>query len=380
MQYDKAICRREFLRTSLVAGGFAAAGLARFGRLDCAAGTASPNAAGAPPNFTSQVSLTTGADRADLAFRALTPFKHQLAKAIGNKLVVLKPNNVHIDIPLCATHADTLEGVLEFLRSIGKRDVVIAESPAGGSALDGFANYGYTKFVKKYGVKLVDLDTTEFELMHCINQYELRPHPCRVSKLLLDPNNFVVSVAKFKTHMLVGVTLSLKNIVVGAAIKRDGRSDKPLTHGGSLETYHAINYNLFAMAARLHPQLAVIDGFEGMEGEGPAHGTPVEHKVCVASLDWLAADRVATELMGIDFDKIGYLNYCARIGKMGEAALNRIEIIGPPLQQHIKPYKLPKSWDKLIGWQQPLNLKPEPGQRSQSTEQTVAYGSDSGYC
>jgi uncharacterized protein (DUF362 family) len=42
------------------------------------------------------------------------------------------------------------------------------------------------------------------------------------------------------------------------------------------------------------------------------NGTPVDHRVCVASTDWLAADRVGIELMGIDFANVGYLNYCAQ--------------------------------------------------------------------
>ncbi len=91
-----------------------------------------------------------------------------------------------------------------------------------------------------------------------------------------------------------------------------------------------------------------------MEGQGPASGTAVDHKVCVASLDWLAADRVATELMGVDFSKIGYLNYCAQTGNMGQGSLDSIEILGPVLNEHIRKYQLPKEWDKLIAWQQPI--------------------------
>ena len=60
------------------------------------------------------------------------------------------------------------------------------------------------------------------------------------------------------------------------------------------------------MSRQLHPHLAVIDGFEGMEGNGPNDGTPVDHRVCIAGLDWLAADRVGIELMGIDFANVGY--------------------------------------------------------------------------
>lgn len=64
----------------------------------------------------------------------------------------------------------------------------------------------------------------------------------------------------------------------------------------------------------MHPDLSVIDGFEGMEHNGPVGGKPVDHKVAVVSTDWLAADRVATELMGFDFNKVGYLSFSAKAG------------------------------------------------------------------
>jgi uncharacterized protein (DUF362 family) len=360
MKTDCFTSRRNFLKTSLLGG---AAALAAWRLPSARAAEAAPAAApAATGKFTSRVALTSGGDRANLAFKALEPFKTEIAAAIGNKRVILKPNNVIINRPLCASHADNLEGILEFLKSIGKNNVVIAESPANGSALDGFANYGYNKFAAQYGVKLLNLDTEGFEVLQCIDEKDFRPHPCRVSKLMLDPDNFIISAAKLKTHDLVGITLSLKNIVVGAGIKDTGaglgrggagggRSDKSLMHGGGA---HGINYNLFALSPKLHPHLAVIDGYEGMEGTGPVNGTPVDHKVCLASLDWLAADRVAAELMGVDIGKIGYLTYCVQAGDRGQGDLSKIEILGPAIKDVAKTYKLPATWEQITSWQKAI--------------------------
>lgn len=312
-------------------------------------------------SFTSRVALTTGEDRANLAFSGLKQFDRQIAAAIGNKRVIIKPNNVSIDRQLAASHAQNLEGILEFLKSIGKTDVVIAESAAGGPTLDGFANFKYNAVAAKYGAKLMDLDQEGFELLYCFDETDFRPHACRMSKVLLDPNNFIISAAKFKTHDRVLATLSLKNIVVGAPIKDAGfawgpgarpgaKNDKPITHGSG---FRGINYNLFALAPRLHPHLSVIDGYEGMEGEGPVGGTPVQHRVCVVSPEWLAADRVAVELMGIDFKNVGYLNFCGQ-ARMGETDLEKIEVLGPALKDHIKTYKLAKNIDQQLVWKQPV--------------------------
>ena len=347
------ISRRNFLKTSII-GGVAVTCL---DPVRTFASYADQN------SLASQVGLTTGNNRADLAFRALQPFSKQIRKAIGEKLVVLKPNNVSIEIQLAATHADTLEGVLEFLKSINKlKNVVIAESAAAGPTFDGFSNFGYNRVAGKYKVKMVDLDQEKYDIIHVFDEKDFKPHAVRMSHMLLSPDSYVVSVARMKTHDRVLATLSLKNIVFGAPIKDIGfaygpkrkegtKIDKPIVHGSGIR---GINYNLFAMASLLHPDLAVIDGFEGMEGNGPNNGTPVDHRVCVASTDWLAADRVGIELMGIDFANVGYLNYCAQ-SNMGVADLGKIEVIGEPVDRHIKKYQLSRNLENQLLWMKPLS-------------------------
>jgi uncharacterized protein (DUF362 family) len=91
-----------------------------------------------------------------------------------------------------------------------------------------------------------------------------------------------------------------------------------------------------------------------MEGNGPNRGTPVDHRVCVASTDWFAADRVGIELMGIDFAKVGYLNYCAQAGP-GTADIAKIKIIGEPLANHVKQYRLSDNIEKQLVWMNPVS-------------------------
>jgi uncharacterized protein (DUF362 family) len=358
MTSDCINTRRNFLKTSVL-GGAAVAATMRLPLANAATTTPAPTPTAAAKGIVpSRVSLVAGEDRANIAFKSLEPFKKEIAASIGTKRVVLKPNNVIVNVPLCASHADNLEGILEFLKSIGKTNVVIAESPANGSCMESFSNYGYNKFVDKYGVKLLSLDDDKFDIVYCVDEKDFQPKVCRMSKMMSGHDDFVISAAKLKTHDLVGITLSLKNVVVGAAIKdnngaRGSRNDKRLTHGGGS---HGINYNLFALSAKYHPDLAVLDGYEGMEGTGPVHGTPVDQKVCIASLDWLAADRVGAELMGVDFNKIGYLKYCADAGDRGQGDLSKIEIVGPPIKDHAKSYQLPRNWDQIQNWQKPTNI------------------------
>lgn len=357
--------RRQFIRSTAIA----AAGLNILNSATIF--SSSPVKAKPAPS----VSLVTGNDRADMAFRALRPYSKEISQAIGHRRVILKPNNVLIYVPLACTHVDTLEGILEFLKSIRKLDnVIIAESSASGSTLEGFDNYGYNRLISKYPVKLVDLDSEAFEILYVTDERDFRPHAIRVSSLILDHgSNYIVSVGRMKTHNSVGATLSLKNIVLGSPIKDHGFtlynedkrfstlatpskpgsvSYKRLLHGSG---FHAVNFNIAMLARQLFPDLAVIDGYEGMEGNGPTLGTPVDHRICFASQDWLAADRVGIELMGIDFARIGYLNFCSQMG-LGTADLQKINITGESIKDHIRTYRLPDNIERQGAWMEPLSV------------------------
>jgi|WetSurMetagenome_2_1015567.scaffolds.fasta_scaffold04560_4 uncharacterized protein (DUF362 family) len=352
--------RRNFLKTSVI-GGAGATLIIPFNKFGVLR---------AVENSGSQVSITTGDNRADMVFRALKPFSAEIAAAIGKRRVVLKPNIVNTNVQLACTHVETMEGVLEFLKSIGKTEnVIIAESAANAPTFDGYKNFGYFRLVDKYGVKLVDLDQDAVDIVQVFDEKDFRPHAVRVAHIMLDPDSFIVSVARMKTHDRVFATLSLKNIVVGAPIKENGftfgsnrkkgtTSDKPLLHGSG---FRGINYNLYAMSDKLHPHLAIIDGFDGMEGNGPNDGTPVDHRVCVAGLDWLAVDRVGIELMGIDYSNVGYLNYCGQTGR-GNSDLSKIAIIGESIVSHKRSYRLSDNFKDQLIWKNPVsqNLSDQP--------------------
>ncbi len=169
------INRRSFLKTSVM-GGVAATFISPLSSLSSFTEEV---------QLSSSVAITSGDNRADLAFRALEPYSKQIKQAIGNRRVVLKPNNVSTEIPLCATHVDTLEGILEFLKSIKKLDnVIIAESAANGPTFDGFSNYGYFTLANKYPVKFVDLDKEGHEVLYVFDEKDFRPHPVRFSSVI----------------------------------------------------------------------------------------------------------------------------------------------------------------------------------------------------
>ncbi len=307
--------RREFIKRSVLG----------------AAGTAVAWRIGSIPFTThahttvGRVALTWGNDRADNVFRALQVFKKQIATAIAGRRVVIKPNLVSITVGLACTHDEVLEGILEFLKSIGTTNVAIAESSATGGAMAGFDNMGYLKLANRYPVKFIDLNQESYAQVRVWSRAsDSTPNTTiRVSRLYLDPRNFIISATRFKTHNFAVATLSLKNIAMSAPVvdagklwNQPGAKDDKANGMHGADPWNAfvasqiIADNMYRLAKvyGIRPHLAVLDGSEGMQGNGPVGGyaaIPVL-KPAIVAFDWVAADRVAVKLMGGDS---WYANY-----------------------------------------------------------------------
>jgi uncharacterized protein (DUF362 family) len=284
---------------------------------------------------TGPVSLIKGDDRYTIVFKALKNIEDDVIKAISDKPIIIKPNLVVENRPACATDPQAMKAILDFLKPHFSKQITIAESTAAFknvTTLDLFRQYGYSFLENEYNIKFVDLNTSEFEYRPILGVNNT-PNFIRVTKPLLDPSNFIISAAKMKTHSQCIVTLSLKNVLMAAPIndykKNDWRfGDKFDMHVVPEGAVNApIFYNLFRMAHYVYPDLAVIDGFEGMEGNGPAGGTPIASRMAIASLDPLAADTIGATVMGFDPEIIPYLRYINQ-GGFGQGNANKITVIG----------------------------------------------------
>lgn len=280
-----------------------------------------------------RVALVKGNDRHDNVFQALKKIEDQIISAIGNKNILIKPNFVSTKNQLAATHVDSVRAILDFLKPHYKKEIIIGESPAFGSAFDGFQNYGYMALEKEYNVKLQDMNQQPWQYRYSISGEGNRPTPIRIISAFFDPNLYIISAAVMKTHDRVVTTLSLKNILLGAPVSDSTSRDKWLMHTGPGFTRDTVlHYNIFHLAQEIYPDLGVIDGFEGMEDDGPIRGTPVDSRIALASTDSLAMDMLATKLMGFDPTRIMYLTCMAQAG-MGQGDLSKVEVLGTPIEQ-----------------------------------------------
>ena len=308
----------------------------------------------------STVSLVQGENRQANVYQALMAVDDQVRpKLAAARRVLIKPNNVGVEEQLSATHADTLRAILEYLGPRFKGPVAIAEASARDT-WTGFRNFKYPEVVQEYksmNPELVDLNQEGKFVLQPVLDRNFHLIPVRLAARVVEPGTFVISSAMLKSHNYVVATLSIKNMVIGSPLHSmsltgpGAFNHKRLFHAG----FHIMHYNMLRTAQRLQPNwgVAVIDGFEGMEGNGPRLGTPVPHRIAIASTDFLAADRVGLECMGVDPQHVGYLQYSAQMG-LGNYDLAKIDLHGPAIASVKKKYKLHEWVDDELHWMEPV--------------------------
>lgn len=283
-----------------------------------------------------KVSIAGENDRYSTITTALTIISNDIKRSIKNKAkILIKPNLVYDNLPLSATHVDTTRAVLDFLQQFNPKEIFIAESSTQ-SATRAFKNYNYLQLRQEYGIELIDLDDDDYDEVEIFTRERdgFGTAQVCVAKTIIEAD-YRISEAVLKTHDTVVVTLSLKNMVMGAVL------NKRRMHQG----YQAMNLNLYKIAKLIPVHLAVIDGWRGMEGNGPVSGTAVDTHVALASIDYVAADTVATKLMGFDPTEIGYLQYAAGkygFSPLGTGAIPNINLAGKQLktvQRRFKPHR-----------------------------------------
>jgi uncharacterized protein (DUF362 family) len=203
--------------------------------------------------------------------------------------------------------------------------------------MKGFLYNGYGELPKNYNVSLVDLNRDTWRTRYVLG-LENKPTPLRIINTFLDPDLYIISVARMKTHNYVFVTLSIKNVIMAAPLNDYKKSDKGLMHQAPPAKNDLLHYNMFHLAQEIFPDLAVIDGFVGIEGNGPAWGSLIGSKVALASLDAVAADVTGTRVMGYDPKMVNYLRVMGEAG-LGQGEADKIQLLGTPLDQCVTKYK-----------------------------------------
>jgi uncharacterized protein (DUF362 family) len=308
-----------------------------------------------PNNKRSTVSVIKGDSRRKNVTESLVAIDEQIMPVLKTKkYVMIKPN------ALGTTHVDALRGILDYLAPRFKGPVVIAESSTGDT-MQWMERAGFPELVKEYSdqkVSLVDLNEEAKYVVQPLLDYHLHVVPARLAARFFDPDAYILGSACFKVHNVAVVTLAIKNMVLGAPLHQTRAEAKAGNTWLDKRRYHAgirqSLYNIYVTAARMQPfwGATVIDGYEGRENSGF-----VASKVAIASTDYVAADRVGSEAMGVNHEWLGWLKYCGESG-VGQWDLAKIDLRGNKLEEVRREYLLHPDIELMLRWQGPMEELP----------------------
>ncbi len=297
-----------------------------------------------PNSAKPNVALAESKSHYDGVFEALKLVENQIEEGLkGKKRILIKPNFVSTSNQLAATHVDAVRAVLDIVSKYYSGKIVVGEGPSFSSLKNALVNFDFLKLQRQYNIEFLDLnedDTVEVEASG-IQQKSTR---FNVSKTVVE-SDYRISVAMPKTHDYVIATLTIKNIVVGSLVGGAYSHEKWKIHQGT----KAMNLYLAALAKTVMPNLGVVDGFQGMEGRGPVSGDPVDLRVAAASVFPVSLDAVMSAVMGFDPMDIGYLYHLNDWG-VGVADLNKIEVVGLPIEKVKRQFKPHPDFREMLKW------------------------------
>jgi uncharacterized protein (DUF362 family) len=255
---------------------------------------------------------------------------------------------------LSCTHIDALRGILDFLKELSTEPVTIAETCAGSEPFESFKKLDYTSLVDEYALSLNnpqgDNDWVDAYLLNRSYQ-DIK---VKISRKMFECG-CRISAAVAKTHDTVTVTGSWKNMMGALALEDKVKMHGCNSHGERIliSEVEILPQNLIRIAKIVPPHISVIDGFIGMEGEGPVRGTEKHLGIAIASIDFVSADAVCAKAMGFEPLEISYLKYGDQLG-LGKANLDDIEIIGEPVENVIarftphSHYPTQRQWMEIL--------------------------------
>ncbi len=291
----------------------------------------------------SKVSLVKSSDHKTGVTNCLNNLKSDLKTKLSEvKQVVIKINFVNTEPEIATTPFEAVKNFVEFVQPFYNGEIVITEEATSGDTMAAFKKYGYADLANKYEkVRLLNIkdDPAVNVTLQYGNNKELK---LPLSKTIVE-TPFLVSITRPKTHNAVVITLGIKNILVGVIKGSFGIRSK--VHKGM-----HIHEIMVEVAKHSYPDFVLLDGTVGMEGNGPTSGTEIDAGWSLASFDALAADSVATKLMGFDIDDVGYLNMLKDENFGLLYPKNDIEIIGEEVKGLVKKFKPHETFEDQRVW------------------------------
>ncbi|KLU65305.1 pyuvate ferredoxin oxidoreductase subunit delta [Desulfosporosinus acididurans] len=249
---------------------------------------------------------------------------------LKGKRVVIKPNVLRSATPEegITTHPAVLKAVINEVVKQRPASLIVGDNPgvfSYGMNEKAFEDTGLMEaagiYYRNLGAETVSMEMNSPYIEHAL-----------ISRAILDADVYI-SIPKFKTHGLTGLSCAIKNNfgLLAGALKAEThkRAGNPLNFAEALVEVFALKI----------PDLVIVDGVLAMEGNGPASKDLVNLGKIIAGVDPVAVDTVVAHMMG--FPDLPRTIELAAAKGYGISELSRIHIDGN--LEVIPGFKLPQT-------------------------------------
>jgi len=203
--------------------------------------------------------------------------------------VLLKPNLLTGGRPgkECVTRPEVVYCVAQMVQEAGGKPF-LGDGPAFGSAMGVAKANGYLPLTEALGLPIVEFHGKRYQTVSDAFNHLL------LSKEAIEADG-VINLPKVKSHMQLTLTMGVKNLFGCVPGKM-----KAWWHMEAGKDRDRFGTMLVETARAINPDLTILDGIIGHEGNGPSGGDPRRLNMLGASADVFALDRATVEVLKVD--------------------------------------------------------------------------------
>jgi uncharacterized protein (DUF362 family) len=247
--------------------------------------------------------------------------------------VLLKPNLLTGARPTkeCVTRPEVVYCVAQMVQDAGGKPF-LGDGPAFGSAAGVAKANGYQFLIDELNIPIVEFRGQRYETVSAEFNHLL------LSKEAMDAD-VVINLPKVKSHVQLTVTLSVKNLF--GCVPGKMKAWWHMEAGKSRDRFGAM---LVETARAINPDLTILDGIIGHEGNGPSGGEPRPLGIVAAATNVFALDRAMVDVLQVDPAMVPTVAASQRLGICPELEAIAFPLLTPADLQ-ISDWKLP---DRLM--------------------------------
>lgn len=243
--------------------------------------------------------------------------------------VLLKPNLLTGARPTkeCVTRPELVYCVAQLVQEAGGKPF-LGDGPAFGSAKGVALANGYQPLIDDLKLPIVEFHGKRYQTVSTEFNHLL------LSKEAIDAD-VVINLPKVKSHVQLTVTLGVKNLFGCVPGKM-----KAWWHMEAGKDRDRFGKMLVETARTIDPNLTILDGIIGHEGNGPSGGEPRQLGILGAASNVFALDRAMVDILQIDPAQVPTIVAAQQLDICPELAAIAFPL-GQPEELRIADWRLP---------------------------------------